>query len=85
MVKLSLCLTEHQENVQGSGDIVPCILILAIDGVSGLLHALIILPTLERGHQYPLDRRMGGPRASQDAMEKSKILATDGTQTLVPR
>jgi hypothetical protein len=32
-VKLSLCLNEHQEDVQGSGDVVPCILVLAIDGV----------------------------------------------------
>jgi hypothetical protein len=42
IVKLSLGLTEHQEDVQGSGDIVPCILFLAIDGVRGLLHSLNI-------------------------------------------
>jgi hypothetical protein len=49
---------------------------------SGKLHALgCLISTDEAPHQYPLNMRLGGPRAGLDALKKrKKLLTLSGTE-----
>jgi hypothetical protein len=83
-VNLSLCLTNyalHHKGVWGSGCIDPHLFDLDT-GWSGQLHTPA---ALSRGKEprYPFDKRLVGPRAGLDYVEK--ILDPNRTRTPTPR
>jgi hypothetical protein len=57
----------------GSGAIAPPFLISALDG-GGQLHALTVLPPEKEPPGHLLDRRLRGPRANLDTVERRKTV-----------